>query len=139
MRELCTGHGIKCTRDMEEGSEAAARVARSELAQRLQALPQQQQLDRYFAMNPGAVDTPAAPEAVDSSVAVDVTTAYTILRRKRAVHEADPDFTMVLYWLGRLRNCTTFNHCRALASERSKNPAVINGRLHFTYRGISIA
>ena len=90
-RKLCTDHGIQCNRDMDKDSEAAARVARSELAQRLQALlPQKSPLDRYFARKPGAGDIPAAPEAVGSSVAMDVATAYAILRLKRAEHEADP-------------------------------------------------
>ena len=40
-RKLCADHGIPCTRDMEKDLEAAARVARSELAQ--------EQLDGYFA------------------------------------------------------------------------------------------
>ena len=69
-RKLCTDHGIPCKRDMEKDSEAAARVVRGELAQRLQALlPQQSPLDRYFAKKPGAADIPAAPEAIGSSVA----------------------------------------------------------------------
>ena len=122
-KKLCTDHGIQCKRDMWKDSEAAARVARSELAQRLQALlPQKAPLDRYFARKPGAANIPAAPEAVGSSVAMDVATAYAILRLKRAEHDADPDFSMVLYWLGELRNCATQAHCRALASGRAKEP-----------------
>ena len=136
-RKLCTDHGIECKRDMQKDSEAAARVARGELAQRLQALLQpKSSLDRYFARKPGAADSPAAPEAVGSSVAMDVATAYGILRFERAEHEADPDFWMVLYWLGELRNCRTRPHCRALISDRTKNRHVLNGRLHFTYRGM---
>ena len=37
-RKLCADHGIECKRAMQKDSEEAARVARSELAQRLQAL-----------------------------------------------------------------------------------------------------
>jgi len=137
-RKLCTDHGIPCKRDMEKDAEAAARVARGELAQRLQALLQQKSLlERYFSRKPGAADILAAPEAVGSSVAMDVATAYAILRLKRAEHEADPDFRIAHYWLGRLRNCTTQAHCRALTGHRSKNPDVINGRVHFTYRGMT--
>ena len=74
--KLCADHGIQCKRDMWKDSEAAARVARSELAQRLQALqPQKSPLGRYFARKPGAADIPVAPEAVGSSVAIDVATA----------------------------------------------------------------
>ena len=137
-KKLCTDHGIQCKRDMWKDSEAAARVARSELAQRLQALlPQKAPLDRYFARKPGAANIPAAPEAVGSSVAMDVATAYAILRLKRAEHDADPAFSMVLCWLGELRNCSTQARCRALASDRTKKPEVINGRMNFTYPGMS--
>ena len=60
-------------------------------------------------------------------------TAHRILCLKRAEHEADLDFCVVLYWLGHLRSCATQASCRALAISRSKKPEVINGRSDFTY------
>ena len=63
-------------------------------------------------------------------------TTYRILRLKRAEHEADADFGVVLYWLGQLRNCRTYANCRALSSSRSKKPEVIDGRAHFVYPGM---
>ena len=44
---------------------------------------------------------------------------------------------MVLFWLGELRNCATQKRCRALASDRTEKPEVINGRMNFTYPGMS--
>ncbi len=94
-------------------------------------------LERYFDQKPGAANIPDAQEDVGSSVATDVATARRILHLKRAEHETDPDFRVVLHWLERLRNCPMRDRLRDLISKRRENPDVINGRKHFTYSGLT--
>ena len=56
-RKLCSDHEILCNRDADKNAETAARLVRSVLAQRLQALLQHvESLDQYFVSKPGNDD-----------------------------------------------------------------------------------
>ena len=81
-------------------------------------------------------DTAGQSTAVGSSTAMDVATVLRILCFKRAEHEADPDFGMVLHWLRELTNCSTARHCLAPSNGRRNNAVIISGRPCFTYLGI---
>ena len=74
--------------------------------------------------------------AAGSSIAKDVAPILRILCLKRAEHEADPDFGMVLHWLRELTNCSSKRHRNALVSGRRNNAKIISGRPCFTYAGI---
>ena len=91
--KLCKDHGIQCTQEIWSNPEAGVRAARSELAQRLHI--------RYVTMKPCTATIPTAPEddAVPLPKAMDIATAFTILRHNKADHETVSEFRVMFYWL----------------------------------------